>query len=134
MYAIVEIAGKQYKVSEKDKLYVPRLNANVDDTVTFDRVLLVADGDDIKVGAPVVTDATVTARVLEHVKADKVIVFKKKRRKRFKVKRGHRQPYTRIEVSGLSTTGSAKKEAATKKKASKAKEEAAETAPAEAAE
>ncbi|MEX0600330.1 MAG: 50S ribosomal protein L21 [Rhodothermales bacterium] len=103
MYAIVEIAGKQYKVHEKDKLVVPRLSGDVDDTVTFDRVLLVANGDeDIQLGTPVVEDASVTATIVEHVKGDKILVFRKKRRKRFKVKRGHRQPYTKIEVSGLS--------------------------------
>ena len=122
MYAIVEIAGKQYKVSQKDKLYVPRLNVEVDESVTFDRVLLVVDGDDVKVGSPVVGDVTVTARVLGHVKGDKVIVFKKKRRKGYRVKNGHRQPYTQIEIGDL---GKAERtETASKKKASKAAEEA----------
>ena len=102
MYAIVEIAGKQYKVRENDKLYVPRLAADSDAEVTFDRVLLVANDDDIRVGTPVVDGASVSARVLGHVKADKVLVFRKIKRKRFKVKRGHRQQYTQIQVSGLS--------------------------------
>ena len=101
MYAIVEIAGKQYKVRENEKLYVPRLAADADAEVTFDRVLLLA-GDDIQVGTPVVSGATVRAKVLRHVKADKVLVFKKIKRKRFKLKRGHRQPYTQIQISGLS--------------------------------
>lgn len=109
MYAIVEIAGKQYKVRENDKLIVPRLSGEVDDTVTFDRVLLVANDDDVQVGTPVVDNASVTATIVEHVKGDKILVFRKKRRKRFKVKRGHRQPYTRIEVSGLSVNGDAAK-------------------------
>ncbi|GIV61737.1 MAG: 50S ribosomal protein L21 [Rhodothermaceae bacterium] len=102
MYAIVEIAGKQFKVRENDKLYVPRQQADVDTTLTFDRVLLVSNGDQIQVGTPVVEGATVEARVLDHVKADKVLVFKKKRRKRYKVKRGHRQPYTQIEIRSVS--------------------------------
>ncbi|RMF63617.1 MAG: 50S ribosomal protein L21 [Bacteroidetes bacterium] len=102
MYAIVEIAGKQFKVRENDKLYVPRQQADVDTTLTFDRVLLVSNGDEIQVGTPVVEGATVEARVLDHVKADKVLVFKKKRRKRYKVKRGHRQPYTQIEIRSVS--------------------------------
>ncbi|GIV59729.1 50S ribosomal protein L21 [Rhodocaloribacter litoris] len=102
MYAIVEIAGKQYKVREQDRLYVPRQQAEVDETLTFDRVLLVSNDDEVRVGTPVVEGARVQARVLDHVKADKVLVFKKKRRKRFKVKRGHRQPYTRIEISAVS--------------------------------
>lgn len=109
MYAIVEIAGKQYKVHENDNLVVPRLSGDVDDTVTFDRVLLVANDDDVQLGTPVVPDATVTATIVEHVKGDKVLVFRKKRRKRFKVKRGHRQPYTRIEVSELSVGDNGRK-------------------------
>lgn len=111
MYAIVEIAGKQYKVQENDKLYVPRLKTAPDETVTFDRVLLVA-GDDYHVGTPTVSGAVVTATVLDHVKGDKVIVFKKKRRKRYKVKRGHRQPYTQIQIQSLSTNGTSRQQAA----------------------
>lgn len=118
MYAIVEIAGKQYKVQEQQKLYVPRLAHDIDADVTFDRVLLVSGDDGIQVGAPTVADATVTARVLDHVKADKVLVFKKKRRKRYRVKNGHRQPYTQIEVGGISL------KAKSKKKAKKAEPEA----------
>ena len=102
MYAIVEIAGKQYKVSEQQKLYVPRQQAQIDDTLTFDRVLLVSNDGDVKVGTPTVDGATVSARVLDHVRADKVLVFKKKRRKGYKVKNGHRQPYTQIEVDSVS--------------------------------
>ena len=102
MYAIVEISGKQYKVQENDRLYVPRQQAAPEETLTFDRVLLVSNDDDVHVGTPTVEGASVTATVLGHVKADKVLVFKKKRRKRFKVKNGHRQPYTQIEVNTLS--------------------------------
>jgi large subunit ribosomal protein L21 len=101
MYVIVEIAGKRYKVSEKDKLYVPRLKADVDSEIEFDRILFVS-GDDAQVGAPTVEGALVKATVLRHLKADKVLVFKKKRRKRYKVKRGHRQQYTQIAVDSLS--------------------------------
>jgi len=108
MYAIVEIKGKQYKVREHETLYVPFFNdAEADDTLTFDRVLLLANGDTIEVGTPVVEGAAVTAKVLGHVKGDKVLVFKKKRRKRYKVKRGHRQRYTQIQVEALSGSGSA---------------------------
>lgn len=102
MYAIVEIAGKQFKVRENDTIYVPRLQADVDSSIDIDRVLLVADGDSTKVGGPAVDGATVKATVVDHVKADKVLVFRKKRRKRFKVKRGHRQQYTQIKVNELS--------------------------------
>ncbi len=128
MYAIVEIAGKQYKVQENDKLVVPRLSADVDDSVTFDRVLLVADGDTVQLGKPVVDNASVTATVVEHFKGDKILVFRKKRRKRFKVKRGHRQPYTRIEVNDLAVDGAkAEKKAAKepKKKAADSEKKAA---------
>ena len=106
MYAIVEIKGKQYKVREQETLYVPFFNdTDADDTLTFDRVLLLANGEAIHVGTPTVDGAQVTAKVLGHVKGDKVIVFKKKRRKRYKVKRGHRQRYTQIQVEALSAGG-----------------------------
>ncbi|PIQ60979.1 MAG: 50S ribosomal protein L21 [Bacteroidetes bacterium CG12_big_fil_rev_8_21_14_0_65_60_17] len=101
MYAIVEIAGKQYKVSQDDTLYIPRQSAETSSTLSFDKVLLVADGENVSVGTPTVEGASVNATVLDHVKADKVLVFKKKRRKRYKVKRGHRQPYTQIKVTAL---------------------------------
>ena len=108
MYAIVEIKGKQYKVREHQTLYVPYFHdTQADDTLTFDRVLLLADGDAIEVGTPTVDGAAVTATVLGHVKGDKVLVFKKKRRKRYKVKRGHRQRYTQIQVEALSGGGAA---------------------------
>ena len=134
MYAIVEIAGKQYKVRENDKLFVPHLaDAKVDDTIEFDRVLLFDNDGDVKVGAPVLADATISATVLEHVKADKVLVFRKIRRKRFRVKRGHRQRYTQIEISGLSLNG-ADKQAATAKKSAAAEAKATEAKEAKAAE
>ena len=103
MYAIVDIQGKQYKVRPNDTLYVPLFGgASVDDTLVLERVLLLANGQDVRVGRPTVDGASVTATVLRHVKADKVIVFKKKRRKRYRVKRGHRQQYTHIKVQSLS--------------------------------
>lgn len=100
MYAIVEVSGKQFKVQQDDKLYIPRQQAEIGDTLTFDRVLLVS-GDDIQVGQPTVSGASISAKVLDHVKGDKVIVFKKKRRKGYRVKNGHRQPYTRISVEAV---------------------------------
>ena len=102
MYAIVEIGGKQFKVAKDDRLYVPRLQAEVGDSVTFDRVLLVSGDDGVTVGAPTVDGASVAAEVVDHVKGDKVIVFKKKRRKGYRVKNGHRQPYTQIKIGDLS--------------------------------
>ena len=103
MYAIVEIAGKQFRVEEDAKLYVPRLQGDVDSEVTFDRVLLTSGDAGVSVGAPTVDGASVTAKILAHVKGDKIIVFKKKRRKGYKVKNGHRQPYTQIQIGSLST-------------------------------
>ena len=103
MYAIVEIAGKQFRAEEGAKLYVPRLKADEGAEVTFDRVLLTSGDGGVSVGAPTVDGASVSATVLGHGKADKVIVFKKKRRKGYRVKNGHRQPYTQIQIGGLST-------------------------------
>lgn len=129
MYAIVEIGGKQYQVSKDDTLYIPRQKAEANDKLTFDKVLLVNDGKSVTVGTPTVEGATVKATVLDQVKADKVLVFKKKRRKRYKVKNGHRQPYTQIKIDSV---GKAKaKKAAAKKKAAPKTEEAAAPADAE---
>jgi len=104
MYAIVEIAGKQYKVSKDDTLYIPLQQAEANANLSFDSVLLVADGEKVTVGKPTVDGASVEATVLDHVKADKVLVFKKKRRKRYKVKKGHRQPYTQVKVTAVNAT------------------------------
>ncbi len=103
MYAIVEIAGKQFKVRENDLVYIPKHDVSESDKMTFDRVLLVSNGTEVQVGTPTVEGAKVEATVVAQVKADKVYVFKKKRRKRYKVKRGHRQPYTQIKVNSVST-------------------------------
>lgn len=103
MYAIVEIAGKQFRVEKDAKMYVPRLKDAIGDSVTFDRVLLVSGDNGVSVGTPTVDGASVTATVLDHVKGDKIIVFKKKRRKGYRVKNGHRQPYTQIQIGDLST-------------------------------
>jgi large subunit ribosomal protein L21 len=107
MYAIVDVKDKQFKVREDDTLYVPyHSDADADDQLTLDRVLLVSDGEgDVTVGTPTVDNASVSASVVEHVKGDKVIVFKKKRRKRYRVKRGHRQQYTQIHIDSLDVNG-----------------------------
>ena len=109
MYAIVDVKDKKFKVHEDDTLYVPyHADAEEDQELTLDNVLLVSDGDgDVTLGTPSVEGASVQARVLEHVKGDKVIVFKKKRRKRYRVKRGHRQRYTQIEIESLDVNGAA---------------------------
>jgi large subunit ribosomal protein L21 len=101
MFAVVEIGGQQFKVAEKTKYYVPRLKSKVDSEVTFDTVLVLSDGKKIKVGNPSVKGAKVQAKVLEHLKDEKVIVFKKKRRKSYKKKAGHRQQLTRIEITKI---------------------------------
>ncbi len=101
MYAVVEIAGQQYKVNPSERLYVPKLEQTVDSVVKFDKVLLLADDKAVKVGSPLVAGASVEAKVLAHVKDDKVTVFKKKKRKGYRVKRGHRQQYTHIEITAI---------------------------------
>lgn len=105
MYAIVEVAGKQYKVEANRSLYVPRLNAEENEALTLENVLLVSNGETVHVGTPNVEGASVQATVLKHVKGDKVIVFKKKRRKGYRVKNGHRQQYTQLMVNSLSLNG-----------------------------
>ena len=113
MYAIVEIAGLQYKVQKDQRVYVHRLAGNEGDKLTFDSVLLGEDKNGITVGAPVIEGVSVTASILSHVKADKVIIFKKKRRKGYDKKTGHRQPMTQILISDIKL--SAPKKKATKK-------------------
>ena len=113
MYAIVEIAGQQFKVSKDLKVYVHRLADDEGAKISFDRVLLTDDNGTITLGAPAIDGASVEAQVLQHLKGDKVIVFKKKRRKGYKKKNGHRQSLTQIQISGI-TIGGAKKAAAPK--------------------
>ena len=101
MYAIVEIAGQQFKVTKDQKLYVHRLNEERGANVEFTQVLLVDADGQIKVGAPVVEGAKVVAEVVSHVKGEKVIVFKKKRRKGYRVKNGHRQCFTELVIKDV---------------------------------
>jgi ribosomal protein L21 len=101
MYAIVEIAGQQFKVTKDQKVYVHRLNAEAGAKLTFDKVLLVDNAGKVTLGAPAINGASVTADVIEHLKGDKVIVFKKKRRKGYKKKNGHRQSLTAISITGI---------------------------------
>lgn len=104
MYAVVDIAGQQVKVEENTKYYVPKLDVDVDKAVTFDNVLLFSDGKTTTFGTPSVKGAKIKATVLEHLQDGKVIVFKKKRRKGYRVKNGHRQQLSRIEVTNISMT------------------------------
>ena len=118
MYAIVEIAGHQFKVEKDQKLFVNRLAIEEGQEVSFDNVLLVADGSNVTVGAPAIDGAQVGAKVIKHLKGDKVIVFKKKRRKGYRVKNGHRQSLTEIVIESIVTSGA--KKAAPKKEVKKA--------------
>jgi large subunit ribosomal protein L21 len=115
MYAIVEIAGQQFKVKKDQQVFVHRLSAEEGDKVNFDNVLLIDDNGSVNVGAPAIQGAQVTAKVLKHLKGDKVIVFKKKRRKGYKKKNGHRQYLTEIKIEGITASGA--KKAAPKAKA-----------------
>lgn len=101
MYAIVTIAGQQFKVEKDRKVFVHRLDAEEGASVEFNEVLLVEDGGEVKVGAPVLEGAKVTAKVLAHVKGEKVLVFKKKRRKGYKKKNGHRQSFSQIQIEAI---------------------------------
>ncbi len=101
MYAVVEIGGHQFKLEKDQKIYVNRLEAEEGSNVEFDNVLLFADDKKVKVGKPVVKGAKVKAKILGHPKADKVLIFKKKRRKGYQKLRGHRQPLTQVQIEEL---------------------------------
>ena len=124
MFAIVEIAGLQYKVEQDQKLFVNRLKGDKGGKISFDKVLLTVNGS-TTVGAPAVSGITVDAEILDHVKADKVIVFKKKRRKGYEKKNGHRQSLTQIQITGITGFDNKKED---KKAAAKAKKETAPAA------
>ena len=143
MYAIVDIAGQQFKVEKDQKLYVHRLEGEEGNKVSFDKVLLIDTGDKISIGDPVVKGAAVDAKILSHLKGDKVLVFKKKRRKGYEKLNGHRQYLTQIQIEGISEKAAskpaaakanapAKPKVATEAKTTAAKKEAApKKAPAE---
>lgn len=101
MYAVIETGGKQYKVSEGDVLFIEKLDVAEGDMVTFDKVLVVANGDTVNFGAPTVTGATVTAKVEKQGKAKKIYVFKMKRKKNYRRKKGHRQPFTKVTIEKI---------------------------------
>ena len=130
MYAVIETGGKQYRVKAGDQLRVEKLSAEKGASVEFDKVLVVGEGSDVVIGTPYVDAAKVFAKVIETGKGDKVIIYKYKAKKDYRKKQGHRQPYTLVEIEGISPSGSdvEKKEA----KAAPAEKPAAEAAPAEA--
>ena len=101
MYAVIVTGGKQYKVSEGDTLFVEKLEAEEGAAVTFDEVLVAGEGEDVKVGAPTVEGATVEAKVVKNGKSKKIYVFKMKRKKNYRRKQGHRQPYTKVEITKI---------------------------------
>ena len=101
MYAIIETGGKQYKVQEGDVIYIEKLDAAECDTVTFDRVLAVGGGDNLKVGSPYVAGAAVTGKVEKHGRGRKIIVFKYKPKKNYRKKQGHRQPFSKVTIEKI---------------------------------
>ena len=101
MHAIIVTGGKQYKVAEGDTLYIEKLDVEAGDAITFDKVLAVLDGDNATFGAPVVEGATVTANVVKNGKGKKVLVFKYKPKKNYRRRQGHRQPYTKVEITKI---------------------------------
>ena len=103
MYAVIKTGGKQYRVSEGETLHVEKLAGKAGDEIAFDEVLLVGSGEDVKVGRPHVAGAKVKAEIVGHGRGKKIIVFKMKRRKNYRRKQGHRQPYTRIKITGISS-------------------------------
>jgi len=101
MYSIIEQGGSQFKVTPGATIRVPLIDAEQGAEITIDKVLLAADGDNVKVGTPVVLGASVKAKVLDHIKAEKVMIIKRKRRKDYRRKNGHRQQYTRLEIVSI---------------------------------
>ena len=123
MFAIVEIAGQQFKVAKDQKVFVHRLAAEEGASVSFDNVLMLSEGDKVTVGAPAIDGAQVGAKIIKHLKGDKVIVFKKKRRKGYRVKNGHRQSLTQIVIESIAASGAKKAAPAKKAKAAAPKAE-----------
>jgi large subunit ribosomal protein L21 len=101
MYAIVDIAGQQLKVAKDQYVYTPKIEGAAGTNVSFDKVLLLDNGSSVEVGAPTVKGVKVSGKILEQVKGDKLIVFKKKRRKGYAVKNGHRQQYTKVQIESI---------------------------------
>ena len=133
MYAIVEIAGQQFKVVKDQKLFVHRLRDKEGSEVSFDKVYLLDDGKKVTVGAPAITGASVQAKVVSHLKGDKVIVFKKKRRKGYRVKNGHRQALSELMVENIVVSGSKSTSKPTVEKEAPVKPAAQKKEPAKAA-
>ena len=127
MYAIVEIAGQQFKVAKDQKVFVHRLNGEEGSSLNFDNVLLIDNDGNVQVGAPAIDGAQVSAKILRHLKGDKVIVFKKKRRKGYKKKNGHRQYLSEIQIESIVASGAKKAAKKAEPKKEEPKAEAKET-------
>jgi len=101
MYAVLSTGGKQYKVEEGDILRIEKITGEVGTSVSFDKVLMFSDGENVRVGAPVIDGISVSGHIVEQDKAKKILVFKYKRRKRYRRKQGHRQPYTAVKIDSI---------------------------------
>lgn len=101
MYAILDVNNRQYKVKQGQEIFVDLQNAEVGAALTFNKILLAEDEGSIRVGTPSLPNASVSASILDHVKGDKVVIFKKKRRKGYRVKKGHRQPFTKVRIDNI---------------------------------
>ena len=122
MYALIEACGKQYKVEEKDVVFFEKLDAEEGKKVSFDNVILVSDNGKVQVGNPYVKGAKVEGKVVSHGKGKKIVVFKMKPKKNERTKQGHRQPYTKVEITSIKTTATKTTESKEEKPVAKAKE------------
>ena len=130
MYAVVNTGGKQYKVQQGEVLRIEKIPGEVGSPVTFDRVMMFSDGETVNIGQPVLDDVAVEGHIVAQGKAKKILVFKYKRRKRYRRKQGHRQEFTAVQIDTIQGAGSAAKASATSKKAPKKEVDKVETAPA----
>tara|TARA_B100000676_G_scaffold308273_1_gene368702 strand:+ start:1264 stop:1665 length:402 start_codon:yes stop_codon:yes gene_type:complete len=119
MFAIINIAGKQFRVEEGDQIKVPHLSTDVGRSLAFDKVLLINDGKKVQLGSPLLSNASISATVVEHGRGKKIKIFKKKRRKGYQRNNGHRQNYSLIKIDSISTTSKKKSTKKTKEKTSK---------------
>ena len=119
MFAIINIAGKQFRVEEGDQIKVPHLSTDAGKSLAFDKVLLINDGKKVQLGSPLLSNASISATVVEHGRGKKIRIFKKKRRKGYRRNNGHRQNYSLIKIDSISTTGKKKLTKKTKEKTSK---------------
>ena len=119
MFAIINIAGKQFRVEEGDQIKVPHLSTDVGKSLAFDKVLLINDGKKVQLGSPLLSNASISATVVEHGRGKKIRIFKKKRRKGYRRNNGHRQNYSVIKIDSISTTSKKKSTKKTKEKTSK---------------